>query len=90
MQKTLKLRPYKPTLLQGLNEDDPDRHTEFCEWYAIRHEADPQFYKTILWSDDATFKLNGTVTVSYTHLFYSQSAIVAKLMYNLVMAKRRE
>ena len=57
---------YGIPLLQGLNEDDPDRRTEFCEWYAIQ-EADPQFYKTIFWSDEATFKLNGTA-VSYTHL----------------------
>lgn len=61
IQKKLKLRPYRPTLLQGLNEDDPDRRLEFCESYVIRCEADTNFYKTILWSDEATFKINGRV-----------------------------
>ncbi|CAF1169002.1 unnamed protein product [Rotaria sp. Silwood1] len=27
----LNLKPYKPRLLQALNEDDPDRRLEFCE-----------------------------------------------------------
>uniref|UniRef100_A0A1B6L4Y9 DUF4817 domain-containing protein n=1 Tax=Graphocephala atropunctata TaxID=36148 RepID=A0A1B6L4Y9_9HEMI len=61
IQKQLHLRPYRPTLLQGLNEDDPDRRVEFCELYTIRQEADPNFYKSILWSDEATFKVNGRV-----------------------------
>uniref|UniRef100_A0A1B6GN10 DUF4817 domain-containing protein n=1 Tax=Cuerna arida TaxID=1464854 RepID=A0A1B6GN10_9HEMI len=35
MQKTLKLKAYRLTLLQGLNED-PDRRLEFSEWDKIR------------------------------------------------------
>lgn len=61
MMKSVGLKPFRPTLLQGLNEDDPDRRMEFCEWYVIRQEADNNFYKSILWSDEATFKLNGRV-----------------------------
>ncbi|KAG8252410.1 hypothetical protein J6590_057836 [Homalodisca vitripennis] len=30
----------------------------YCELYVRRHEADNTFYKSILWSDEATFKLN--------------------------------
>jgi hypothetical protein len=58
MLKTLHL---KPTLLHALNEDGPYWRREFCEWYVIRSESDPNFYKTILWSDEASFKLNGRV-----------------------------
>lgn len=61
MLKTVGLKPYRRTLLQGLNEDDYDRRMEFCEWYVIRQLADNTFYKSILWSDEATFKLNGRV-----------------------------
>lgn len=32
-----------PTLFQGLNEDDPDKHIEFCELYTIRQKANPEF-----------------------------------------------
>lgn len=31
IMKDLNLKPYKPMLLQALNEDDPDRRLEFCE-----------------------------------------------------------
>ncbi|CAF1072456.1 unnamed protein product [Rotaria magnacalcarata] len=31
LMKDLNLKPYKPRLLQALNEDDPDRRLEFCE-----------------------------------------------------------
>ena len=50
-----------PYFTSSLNEDDPYRHTEFCEWYVVRQEADYNFYKTILWGDEVTFKLNGRV-----------------------------
>ena len=60
MLKTLRLKPYRPTLFQGVNEDDPDRRTELCEWYVIRQETD-NFYKTSLSGDESTFKLNGGV-----------------------------
>ena len=32
IMKDLNLKSYKPKLLQALNEDDPDRRKEFCEW----------------------------------------------------------
>ncbi|KAG8297535.1 hypothetical protein J6590_033059 [Homalodisca vitripennis] len=71
--KQLHLRPYRPTLLQGLNEDDPDRRVEFCELYTIQQEADPNFYKSILWSDEATFKVNGRVNTQLCLLGFYES-----------------
>jgi hypothetical protein len=70
MLKTLHLKPYKPTLLHALNEDDPDRRREFCEWYVILSESDPNFYKTILWCDEASFMLNGRVN-KYSCTYWS-------------------
>ncbi|CAF4247225.1 unnamed protein product, partial [Rotaria sordida] len=32
IMKELNLKPYKPRLLQALNEDDPDRRLEFSQW----------------------------------------------------------
>lgn len=46
MWKKLKFKNYMVSLYQGLNEDDYDRHMEFCEWYIIHQEADINFNKT--------------------------------------------
>ncbi|MCP4489021.1 MAG: transposase, partial [Gammaproteobacteria bacterium] len=55
------LKPYRPRLLQGLNEDDPDRRIEFCEWFIQQAEADTNFVDRVIWTDEATFKLNGHI-----------------------------
>lgn len=51
------LRPYWPTLLPGLNEDDLNRRLEFYDSYVIQCKADTNIYKTIIWSDEAIFKV---------------------------------
>jgi hypothetical protein len=56
--KHLKLKPHRPRLLHALHEDDPDRRVAFCEWYLIRHEGNPDFSKSVLWTDGSCFKLN--------------------------------
>ncbi|CAM4820866.1 unnamed protein product [Rotaria magnacalcarata] len=57
----LNLKLYKPRLLQALNEDDPDRRTEFCEWVLDSFEEDSTLLDRILWTDEAIFKVNGRV-----------------------------
>jgi hypothetical protein len=42
-------------------EDDPDRRSEFCKWFQRKVDEDAQFVDIIVWSDEATFKLSGTV-----------------------------
>lgn len=59
--KKQKWHPYKLSLLQALNEDDPDRRTEFCEVMRNMLEQNPLLLNNILFSDEATFFLNGTV-----------------------------
>ena len=51
--RTQKLKPYIPRLVHSLNEDDPDKRLQFCEW--------DDFQDSIVWSDDATFKRNGKI-----------------------------
>jgi len=48
-------------LVHELNEDDPDRRVEFCEMMMDRIIADDNFSRRIVFSDEATFKLNGNV-----------------------------
>lgn len=61
MLKRMNYRAYRPRLIHALHEDDYDRRLEFCEWFIGCQEDDNQFYRSILWSDEATFKLNGTI-----------------------------
>ena len=59
--KRFKLKSYIPTLVHALNEDDPDRRIVFCKWYLAKCEKDQEFQRRLIWSDEATFKLNGTI-----------------------------
>lgn len=56
-----KYRPYKIQLVQELNEDDPDRRLQFCEIMMGLCQANRRLHRQILFSDEATFCLNGTV-----------------------------
>ena len=56
-----KMLPYKPRLLQELLEDDPDRRMQFCQEIMDYIEMQPNFVSRILFSDEATFCLNGFV-----------------------------
>lgn len=57
----LHLRPYRPRLVQQLNDDDPDRRIEFCEKLLAMIEEDNSILDKIIWTDKAMFKLNGHV-----------------------------
>lgn len=59
--KKEKLRPYKQQLIHELNEDDFDRRMEFCEQMMEKCNMDDNFAVNIVFSDEATFMLNGTV-----------------------------
>ncbi|CAM1299642.1 Uncharacterised protein r2_g956 [Pycnogonum litorale] len=54
-------KSYIPRLVQALNDDDPDRRVQFCEWYLQQCEENEDFSTKIVWSDEATFKLNGSI-----------------------------
>lgn len=59
--KTAKLKVFIPRLLHALNEDDPDRRIQYCKWFRDMVQADEAFVEKVVWSDEAQFKLNGTV-----------------------------
>lgn len=61
MMKELGLKPYRPQLLHDLNDDDPDRRCEFAEIFLNLVANDSSLPDRILWTDEATFKLNGHV-----------------------------
>ena len=56
-----KLKPYISRLVHALNEDNPYRRLQFCEWFLHKCDESEDFQNLIVWSDEATFKLNGTI-----------------------------
>lgn len=59
--KKNKFHPFHVRLVHELNEDDFDRRVEFCEDMMARIVDNPDFHFNIVFSDEATFELNGTV-----------------------------
>ena len=52
-------KPYRPQLIHGLLEDDSDRRMEMCTTFIAKQLDDDQFMRNIIWTDEATFNLNG-------------------------------
>src|SRR5215510_4846856 len=59
--KVQKYHPYKLQLVHELAEDDFDRRQEFCEQMMEICIRDPMFTQRVLFCNEATFCLNGTV-----------------------------
>lgn len=59
--KTHKFHPFKMTLVQELNEDDPDRRLQFCELLSEHLVNNINLLYNICFSDECTFMLNGAV-----------------------------
>jgi len=59
----LNIHVYRPWLVQQLSEDDFDRRLEFAEWYLSCSANNPAFYRSLVWSDGASFKLNGIIAI---------------------------
>jgi hypothetical protein len=58
---------YIPRLLLVMNEYDPDCQMEFFEWLMPIYDEREYSPEPILWSLEATCKLNGTVTATKNH-----------------------
>ena len=57
----LGMKPYRPQLVHALNEDDNDRRLQICERFLAYVDDNPDILDDIIWSDKASFKLNGHV-----------------------------
>ena len=51
--KKMKLHPHKYTMVQELTGDDDDRRLQFCELIRLRVQANENFHKLIIFSDEA-------------------------------------
>lgn len=59
--KNAKFHPYKINLVQQLVAGDFDRREEFCEIMMQKIDEQPDLMNKIVFSDEATFLLDGTV-----------------------------
>ena len=59
--KTARRKIIIPRLLLALNEDDPDRGVQYCEWFQNIVREDEEFVGKMVWSGEAHIKLNGRV-----------------------------
>lgn len=48
-----KYHPYKPTIVQGLVEEDFGRRLTFCNWYITKCQENINFSGSILWTDES-------------------------------------
>jgi hypothetical protein len=78
MLSDLHLHPYRPRLVQQLNDHDPDRRVEFCEKILVMVEEDNSILDKIIWTDEAIFKLNGHIN---RHLKILESILKETLTY---------
>ena len=69
--KAEKYHPYNVYFVQKLLEDDYDRRLQFCEEMMRRCDENNRFPQNILFSDEATFYLNGVIN-RHNYRFWSQ------------------
>ena len=65
----LEFKLYIPRLIHKLNEDDFDLRVEFWETLLSIIANEPDIIKHVIWSDEATFKVNG-VTNSHNSVYW--------------------
>jgi hypothetical protein len=53
--KKSKYRPYKPTIVQGLQEADYPRRITFSNWFINKCHEFPNFYNNVIWTDETRF-----------------------------------
>ncbi|KAF8778336.1 hypothetical protein HNY73_015067 [Argiope bruennichi] len=85
--KRCQWRSYIPRLVHALNDDDPNRRVQCCEWYFERCNEDAHFPTKIVWSDEATFKLNVWCGLSSRGLigaFFFDATVTGPVYLNLL------
>jgi hypothetical protein len=62
MLNSLELNPYEPHFPQAVNDDNPGKSAEFCEWFPVIHESNSKFKKQALWTDKDKTESKSTQT----------------------------
>ena len=70
MLTELDIKPYNNDPVYIIPNDDCNRRIQFCEIFKQKCAEDPSFPEKIIWSGEATFKLNGLVD-QHNNLYWS-------------------
>lgn len=65
------LYKYRPT--QCLLPGDQERRMLFCRWFLNAKNADPDFLRLILWSDESNFSNRGMYTRKNHHYWSNEN-----------------
>lgn len=65
-------KPYRAQLVQALTADDQVRRVSFCDKWLEMLKENSELSQRVLWSDESTFKLNGTVN-RQNSIYWSES-----------------
>ena len=66
-------RPYRPTLVQALTDADKLARISFATWWAQTVIQYPELPYFIIWSDESTFRLDGTVNLHNAVYYATQN-----------------
>lgn len=66
-------RPYKPTIVQGLQETDYSRRVTFCNWYVGKCQDDLNFQNKLIWTDETHVTNCGIFNKHNRHYWASEN-----------------
>ena len=58
---------------QELYDADEDRRVEFCKIMVQKFNSDPAWHKKLVFSDEASFSLNGSVNKHNVHWYAAEN-----------------
>lgn len=67
--KKLKYHPYHMSLNQALSVEDYERRLIFCQWVTQQVNNDDNFFKYVMFSDEATFQSTGVLNRHNCHFW---------------------
>lgn len=77
---------YLTRIVHALTEEDPDQRVEVCKWYLIGCVEGTHFPTMIIWSDEATFKLNDSINRNNCpYLGHENPYIIEEYRVNLLV-----
>ena len=70
--------------MHAVTKDDYDRRIQFCKWYRAKCAEDNQFPNKIVWSNEATFKLNDLINChNFTYWAADNPHVAVEHLVNL-------
>lgn len=67
------LHPYHYRRVQCLHQNDPAERLAFCENFVNRSNADPNFLRRILWTDESSFTRDGMYNTHNYHCWADEN-----------------